>query len=243
MSIIDFRNWTALHGWHSLRRTTDLYRKSIFLILCHRQSAPETNARKGTPQLGDCLDLRLGIYYSIAKTKTGLEISKLIHSKLLLIDDRFLTVGSANAANRSLGLDTELNVSWEASSGSHGELVRSIQHLRIDLLAEHTGVDLERAMDLFSPTQGLIERLDHLADSQISLLRHHGMATRFSWLKILKKDGVGIDPVKPFLEEKLHRFLLTTKRAFSSSQASPLQRIFFSLFHRVSWMRKLIPTS
>ena len=52
-----------------------------------------------------------------------------IHSKLLLVDDRFLSVGSANATNRSMGLDTELNVSWEASE-AQAELSSAIRALR-----------------------------------------------------------------------------------------------------------------
>lgn len=33
-----------------------------------------------------------------------------IHSKLMIVDDRFLTIGSANLTNRSMGLDSELHV-------------------------------------------------------------------------------------------------------------------------------------
>jgi phospholipase D1/2 len=47
------------------------------------------------------------------------------------VDDRFLSVGSANTTNRSLGLDTELNVSWEATSWRQRSLIRSIRRIRI----------------------------------------------------------------------------------------------------------------
>ena len=33
-----------------------------------------------------------------------------VHSKLLIVDDDFLCVGSANVSNRSMGFDTESNL-------------------------------------------------------------------------------------------------------------------------------------
>jgi phosphatidylserine/phosphatidylglycerophosphate/cardiolipin synthase-like enzyme len=50
----------------------------------------------------------------------------IVHSKVALIDERFLRIGSANLNNRSAGFDTEVDVSVEApqSGGQVGELVR-----------------------------------------------------------------------------------------------------------------------
>jgi phosphatidylserine/phosphatidylglycerophosphate/cardiolipin synthase-like enzyme len=61
-----------------------------------------------------------------------------IHAKLMIVDDRFLTVGSANLTNRSMVLDTELNLSVETDD-ARDALGRSIRNVRADLLAEHTG--------------------------------------------------------------------------------------------------------
>src|SRR5690606_27407818 len=35
-----------------------------------------------------------------------------IHSKLVIVDDEFLTIGSANFTNRSMRVDREINVAW-----------------------------------------------------------------------------------------------------------------------------------
>jgi len=58
-----------------------------------------------------------------------------IHSKVLVIDDEFLMIGSANLADRSMGTDTECNLALEA----HGEpeVERAIAGVRDRLLAEH----------------------------------------------------------------------------------------------------------
>jgi len=82
---------------------------------------------------------QLGIYYSVPKTQDGHEPERAtyIHSKLMIVDDRFLNIGSANLTNRSTSVDTELNASFEFDAAED-----SIRALRIRLLSEHDGADL-----------------------------------------------------------------------------------------------------
>jgi len=58
-----------------------------------------------------------------------------IHSKVLVADDEFLMIGSANLADRSMGTDTECNLALEARGNSSIE--RVIAAVRDLLLAEH----------------------------------------------------------------------------------------------------------
>ena len=58
-----------------------------------------------------------------------------IHSKVLIVDDELLMIGSANLADRSMGTDTECNLALEASGDP--EVERAIAGLRDRLLAEH----------------------------------------------------------------------------------------------------------
>jgi phospholipase D1/2 len=62
-----------------------------------------------------------------------------VHSKLMIMDDDLLTVGSANLSNRSMGLDTECNLAIEA--GGDARVQQAIRGLRHRLLAEHLGTD------------------------------------------------------------------------------------------------------
>ena len=64
-----------------------------------------------------------------------------VHSKLLIVDDRFVTIGSANISNRSMGFDTEFNLAFEARGVP--EIENRIAGLRTTLLAEHLGVSPE----------------------------------------------------------------------------------------------------
>lgn len=87
----------------------------------------------------------LGIYYTIPahEGEGEPERATYIHSKLMIVDDRFLNVGSANLTNRSGSVDTELNASFETEDPGDA-LGRSICAARLGLIAEHLGVaDIE----------------------------------------------------------------------------------------------------
>ena len=58
-----------------------------------------------------------------------------VHSKVTIVDDDFAMIGSANLADRSLGIDTECNLAIEACGDPH--IRQAIAGLRERLLAEH----------------------------------------------------------------------------------------------------------
>ncbi len=73
----------------------------------------------------------------------------IVHAKLTIIDDVLLRIGSANINNRSLGFDTECDMSFEASGPGAAASRKEITHLRNTLLAHWLGCvdgDLQAAM-------------------------------------------------------------------------------------------------
>jgi phosphatidylserine/phosphatidylglycerophosphate/cardiolipin synthase-like enzyme len=64
-----------------------------------------------------------------------------VHAKVLVVDDRLLRIGSSNLNNRSMGLDTECDLSIEAVAGDPRpeEIAATIVGFRDRLLAEHLG--------------------------------------------------------------------------------------------------------
>jgi len=159
-------------------------------------------------QVADETGHRLGIFYPASRTEDGEEAPTYIHSKLMLVDDEFLSVGSANMNNRSMGLDTELNVSWQARP-SDDDARRSICAARLDLLAEHTGV--ESAVDDLAPVEGLVDRLEALAQNRASRLRMHPLLNEAvesdSWLETFFPDGLPLDPEGPVFGEDTYEEL------------------------------------
>ncbi len=115
-----------------------------------------------------------------------------LHSKLMIVDDRLLRVGSANLNNRSMGVDTECDLAIEARTPQHAQAIAKIRNR---LVAEHLGVDagdvaraLEREGSLIGAIEALqgrgrtLRRLEPRLDAQLDRL---------------VPDGDTIDPEKP----------------------------------------------
>jgi len=63
-----------------------------------------------------------------------------VHAKIMLVDDAWTTIGSTNFADRSFHGDTELNASFWCADAT--------RKLRVDLLAEHMGLDTSGISDV-----------------------------------------------------------------------------------------------
>jgi phosphatidylserine/phosphatidylglycerophosphate/cardiolipin synthase-like enzyme/uncharacterized membrane protein YdjX (TVP38/TMEM64 family) len=106
-----------------------------------------------------------------------------VHSKVLIVDDAFCSVGSANFNNRSMGFDTECNIAIEA--GRDARLGEAIASLRRRLLAEHLAV-----------------RPDDVA-------RHDAAGLRAA-IEVLRRPGRTLLPLEPTAAAELDRFLPAT---------------------------------
>jgi phosphatidylserine/phosphatidylglycerophosphate/cardiolipin synthase-like enzyme len=88
-----------------------------------------------------------------------------IHSKMLVVDDELLCVGSANMTERSMSLDSELCLFWQGAPGS--DLSRDIARVRASLLGEHSGQPLDEFLEI----AGLAQRVALAIESGNSRLR------------------------------------------------------------------------
>ncbi len=57
----------------------------------------------------------------------GKEAAVMVHSKLMVVDDRMLRIGSANLNNRSMGDDSECDLIFEAESEEHRDFISSVR--------------------------------------------------------------------------------------------------------------------
>jgi phosphatidylserine/phosphatidylglycerophosphate/cardiolipin synthase-like enzyme/uncharacterized membrane protein YdjX (TVP38/TMEM64 family) len=85
-----------------------------------------------------------------------------VHSKVLVVDDRLVRVGSANLSNRSMGLDTECDIAVE-SNGSR-EIADAIATFRNRLLAEHLGTEEKNVAALLRSGESLTALVDRFRD-------------------------------------------------------------------------------
>ena len=90
-----------------------------------------------------------------------------VHSKILIIDDTILTIGSANLNNRSMGFDSECNLALSAENQAHA--AEAITSLRNRLLAEHLGCEPEKIGRKFQESGSLLSAIAAVAQPGRSL--------------------------------------------------------------------------
>lgn len=81
-----------------------------------------------------------------------------VHSKLLFVDTRLCSIGSANLSNRSMACDTECNLSIEASGREAARIADGIARLRARLLAEHLGTTPAQVRQVLDEEEGSVSR-------------------------------------------------------------------------------------
>lgn len=76
----------------------------------------------------------------------------MVHSKVMIVDDRIVRIGSANLNNRSMGADSECDLVIEAKDQHQRERIANLQN---DLMAMHCGVNSSDVASAISHT-GLV---------------------------------------------------------------------------------------
>ena len=96
-----------------------------------------------------------------------------VHSKIAIVDDEMVRVGSSNLNNRSMGLDSECDLLIDAGETQNVDAKDEIAGLRNDLLAEHLDVPVDEVAREFASTGSLIETIETLRCDGRSLVPFH----------------------------------------------------------------------
>jgi phospholipase D1/2 len=115
--------------------------------------------------------------------------SIVVHSKIIVVDDRLFRVGSANLTDRSMELDTECDLTIEAADERQQ---RGVARLRNRLLGEHLGLSPEAVEERIANDRSLIRLIDSCSSERRCLreLPDDGAATQ------ILSDAL-IDPAQP----------------------------------------------
>lgn len=133
--------------------------------------------------------------------KLGDEIVN-VHSKLMIVDDELLMVGSANLNNRSMVLDSECNIAIDARGDAR--IRRAIATMRDTLLAEHLGcdiADIERERAAHGGMNAAIQALLRERDEHRTLVPLDPLVSRE--LDQLIPTEALIDPETPIAADEL----------------------------------------
>ena len=135
---------------------------------------------------------RLRVCYPVVPAPEG-EREVLIHSKLIIVDDRLLRVGSSNISNRSVGLDTECDLAIEARNETER---RAIARLRDRLLGEHLDIGPDEVAGAVAAEGSLVRAVDGLNRGRRGLRAFAALATPGPTRPIFGTRL--LDPRKPF---------------------------------------------
>jgi phospholipase D1/2 len=82
---------------------------------------------------------RLRLVYPAASRSQ--DVPTFVHSKVMVVDDELVRIGSANFSRRSMGVDSECDLAVEA--GGDSRVQAGIRHIRDRLLAEHMALTVD----------------------------------------------------------------------------------------------------
>jgi phospholipase D1/2 len=86
---------------------------------------------------------RLRVVYPAASRAR--DVSTFIHSKVMIVDDRLVRIGSANFSHRSMGVDSECDVAAEAGADPRHRV--GVRRIRDRLIGEHLGMSADVVAD------------------------------------------------------------------------------------------------
>jgi phosphatidylserine/phosphatidylglycerophosphate/cardiolipin synthase-like enzyme/uncharacterized membrane protein YdjX (TVP38/TMEM64 family) len=155
---------------------------------------------------------RLGVYYpEVPGLAQG---CMMVHSKLMMVDDRVLRIGSSNLSNRSMGLDSECDLVMVADDEATREQFRDLRrHLiamymwmepgdvaRAESEAEERGAGLVEAIEILRA-----EKADHAPEGDNRLAPLTGESDP-QWEKGMPDERL-VDPDRPLSPELLARVI------------------------------------
>lgn len=154
---------------------------------------------------------RLALYYP--KLPGLNEQCMSVHSKVLIVDDHLVRVGSANLSNRSMGFDTECDLAVEA--GSERRIQEGIAGFRNRLLAEHLGSTEDTVADRFEEERSPIAAIEKLCGGERTLKVFDGQIPPD--IDSLIPDSEIVAPYRPLNPE-------TIAECFIPEEAQPTAR-------------------
>jgi phosphatidylserine/phosphatidylglycerophosphate/cardiolipin synthase-like enzyme/uncharacterized membrane protein YdjX (TVP38/TMEM64 family) len=151
----------------------------------------------------------------------------MVHSKVMVVDDKFLRVGSANLNNRSMGADTECDLVIEAENDVERG---AIETMRNRLIGDHCGVGPDAVASMLAECGSLVRTVDRLAANGHSLRP----------IEDEKQDGIDltgtlklvVDPKRPL---RLSRVWNRLRPAASKASVAVLVMTFLIVLLTLGW--------
>lgn len=145
---------------------------------------------------------RLRVYYP--RLAVNPEVALMVHAKIMVIDDCFVRIGSANLSNRSLGFDSECDLAIAGTEGS--DTSQAIISFRNRLLGEHLGVSEETVAEANAESGSLIDAVESLRSGDRTLIPLKDEVDKT--IEQLLPESELLDPEKPIEPEEFLDYLI-----------------------------------
>lgn len=137
-------------------------------------------------------------FVSPTVARDGEGVDTMIHSKVMVVDDRLLRVGSANLNNRSMGADTECDLAIEATDDRQRAAITS---LRNRLIGEHCGAAADEVAETLAGNPSLVRLVDTLSRNGHRLTPiEDGPPNRNPFMRLVERVA---DPPRPLRLSRL----------------------------------------
>jgi phosphatidylserine/phosphatidylglycerophosphate/cardiolipin synthase-like enzyme/uncharacterized membrane protein YdjX (TVP38/TMEM64 family) len=162
---------------------------------------------------------RLRVYF--VRVSENPPVSVMVHAKVMVIDDRFVRIGSSNLSNRSMGLDSECDLLVEAAADQDDDAL-AIRDFRRRLLAEHLDVNPSAVGEAEETHASLIAAIESLRGGSRTLVPLDADIPDAvdDWVP----DSKLLDPEKPIEPDDLTTYFLGEIDQATSSSSSGLIR-------------------
>jgi phospholipase D1/2 len=156
-----------------------------------------------------------------------------VHSKLLIVDDRFVRIGSSNLCNRSLGVDTECDLAIDAAG--RPDVQRAIAAFRARLLGEHLGRPAHAVAAETERRGSLTQAIDELRRPGRTLVELDPPEP--TWVESIVPDTALIDPSRPLQLARWAKRLLPegTRGAVRTSILRAVLALFIAAGLAMAW--------
>jgi len=144
---------------------------------------------------------RLAVYYPQLPDQPPEALS--VHSKVMVVDDSFVRVGSSNLSNRSMSLDTECDLVIEAAGRE--DVKEAIIAFRNGLIAEHSGCTTGEVAEALANRRSAIQAVESLRRPGRSLNPHTNEVS--AALETVTPEYSIIDPPRSTAPESLAALL------------------------------------
>jgi phospholipase D1/2 len=163
---------------------------------------------------------RLRVYTPV--TMKGEDIY--VHSKIVIVDNQLLRVGSANINNRSMGLDSECDLLLDAGMKANAGAAETIRELLHDLLAEHLATSPHAIGEAIADAGSLVRAIETLRGHGRTLVPLKVERPNALESTIARKEALDPESAGTYLGGGAAGGLLRRLKRLSRSTDRPMQR-------------------